>query len=240
MPRDDDERRRLERRVVHLERQVAALLTTRLPAPGPIPLAAHPGIALALGVAVLGCGYLGVGLPQHYFQPLFAALLLALAYHRRAFAFAPSPWRWWLVAINFLALCLFFKLVIGGGTRYPFDWLRVPAITRAPAAAGAPWYDQVFPHLDIEWRAVPALTDLSFDLTTMQSLLLIATLAGALFRFQPFASLTAILLLLVSAPTFAAYNWQWVVLFLVLGGIGLYLQTPLFNARPHRGRAEPH
>lgn len=29
----------------------------------------------------------------------------------------------------------------------------------------------------------------------------------------------------VSVPTFIGFNWQWVVLFLVLGGTALYLQT---------------
>ena len=44
---------------------------------------------------------------------------------------------------------------------------------------------------------------------------------GALFRFQPFASLTALALLVVSFPSYVAFNWDLVVLFLVLGGTAI-------------------
>ena len=52
-----------------------------------------------------------------------------------------------------------------------------------------------------------------------------ATLIGALFRFQPFASLTALALLLVSFPSYLSFNWDFVILFLVLGGAAIYLQS---------------
>jgi hypothetical protein len=221
--RGPEELRRLEQRVARLEKALGATLPRPVVAVERLKL--HPLVPLLLGFVVLACGYLGLGLPQHYYQPLFAGLVLALAYHRRFWTLASNHWRWPLAAVNFLVLCLFFKLVIGGGTRYPLDWLRAPALTKTPLAEGSPWYEQVFPHFDIEWQAIPAVTDLSVDITMIQTMLLIATLAGALFRFQPFASLTAVLLLLVSIPTFLGFNWDWVVLFLVFGGIALYLQT---------------
>jgi hypothetical protein len=227
--RSPEELRRLEQRVSRLEKALAASLR---PAVTVERLQLHPLVPLLLGLVVLACGYLGLGLPQHYYQPLFAGLLLALAYHRRFWSLANDHWRWPLVAANFLILCLFFKLVIGGGTRYPLDWLRVPALTRTPLTEGGPWYERVFPHFDIQWQAVPAVTNLSVDITMIQTMLLIATLAGALFRFQPFASLTAVLLLLVSIPTFLGFNWDWVVLFLVFGGIALYLQTGELTSPP--------
>lgn len=234
--RNPEDLRRLEQRVARLEKALAAL---------PQPAAAtamvlHPLVPLALGLVVLTCGYLGLGLPQHYYQPLFAGLVLALAYHRRFWALTRDHWRWPLAATNFLILSLFFKLVIGGGTRYPLNWLRVPAIKKMPIGDGSPWYEQVFPHFDIEWQAIPAVTDLSIDITMIQTLLLIATLAGALFRFQPFASLTAVLLLVVSVPTFLGFNWDWVVLFLVFGGIALYLQTGELRSPPHHPGAKRH
>lgn len=231
--------RQLERRLTRLERQLAWLAAGR-PPPGQPTFSVHPLVPLVLGLAVMACGFLGVGAPQHYYQPLFAALLLAFGYHRGVWALPPVPWRWPQLAVNFLMLCLFFKLLIGAGTRYPLDWLKVPALKRVPPGQQAPWYDQIFPRLDLEWQAIPTVTDISIDLTTVQSLLLIATLAGALFRFQPFASLTAVLLLFVSIPALASFNWQWVVLFLVFGGIALYLQThpftPSASSPPERSR----
>jgi hypothetical protein len=63
------------------------------------------------------------------------------------------------------------------------------------------------------------------NITKIQSMLLIATLIGALFRFQPFASFTALALLVVSFPSYLAFNWDFVVLFLVVGGPAVYLQS---------------
>lgn len=235
VPRSSEDLRKLERRVTRLEKACAVSPPPAVAAR----LALHPLVPLALGLVVLACGYLGLGLPQHYYQPLFAGLVLALAYHRGFWVLASDHWRWPLVTTNFLMLCLFFKLVIGGGMRYPLDWLRVPAIKKVPAVAG-PWYEQVFPRFDIEWQAIPAVTDFSVDITMIQTMLLIATLAGALFRFQPFASLTAVLLLVVSVPTFLGFNWDWVVLFLVFGGIALYLQTGELRSSSHPPGAKRH
>lgn len=204
--------------------QLAAGGQRPLPLPT-TPSAFHPALPLGLGAVVLACGYLGLGLPHHYYQPLFAGLVVILVYHRRLWALAPGHWRWPQIIMNFLMLSLFFKLLIGGGTRYPLEWLRVPVLKKISPAEESPWYDQLFPNFDVAWQGIPAVTDLSFDITMIQSFLLIATLAGAVFRFQPFASLTAVLLLLVSIPTFISFNWEWVVLFLVLGGTSLYLQT---------------
>ncbi|MFQ5994044.1 MAG: hypothetical protein ACE5K1_03035 [Acidiferrobacterales bacterium] len=214
--------RSLEARVNRLEAQLGH--GTHVPARAPA-LSLHPAVTLTLGLAVLGCGYLGLGLPQHPYQPLFAALVVAVAYHRGLWALQLGHWRWPQVAINFLVLTMFFKLLIGGGTRHPLDWLRVPSLKKVPAQRETPWYDQLIPEFDIEWLGVPAVTDLSLDITMIQTFLLLATLAGAVFRFQPFASLTAVLLLIVSIPTFVSFNWEWVVLFLVLGGVSFYLQT---------------
>lgn len=228
--------RELERRLRRLERQLSRLTPEYLP-PAGLGLLVPPAVPFALGLGVLVCGYLGVGLPQHYYQPLFAALLLAFAYHRGIWELPSDPWRWPQLLLNFLILCLFFKLLIGAGKLQPLGWLKLPALKHAPPSQGAPWYDQILPRFDFEWQGVPTLTELSIDLTMAQSLLLIATLAGALFRFQPFASLTAVLLLLVSIPALASFNWEWVVLFLVFGGIALYLQTPPFTSAGRLPRA---
>lgn len=226
--------RTLEQRIRRLEKRVKLLAGTEKRQLATTPNAFHPALPLGLGVVVLMCGYLGLGLPQHYYQPLFAALVVTLVYHRQLWSLAPGHWRWPQIVVNFLMLSLFFKLLIGGGTRYPLEWLKVPVLKKISPAEESPWYDQLFPNFDVAWQGIPAVTDLSFDITMIQSFLLIATLAGAVFRFQPFASLTAVLLLLVSIPTFISFNWEWVVLFLVLGGTSLYLQTyPLTVRQSH-------
>ena len=81
------------------------------------------------------------------------------------------------------------------------------------------------PDLTIQWQSIPQVSDWSVDLTKIQTILLIATLAGALFRFQPFTSITALALLIISVPVYLQFTWDWVVLFLVLGSVSLYLQT---------------
>lgn len=234
----NQKRESLEKRVARLEQRLGLPTSTRS---APSVLDAyryHPMLPLGLGLVVLVCGYLGLGLPQHYYQPLFAGLVVALAYHRKLWLIPAGHWRWAQGIVNFLILALFFKLLIGGGRGYPLSWLRVPVIKKVPRGQETPWYDQLFPQFDIEWQGIPAVTDVSFDITMIQTFLLIATLAGAMFRFQPFASLTAVILLLVSIPTFVSFNWEWVVWFLVLGGVCFYLQAQPFSARSGRAAAE--
>lgn len=184
----------------------------------------HPLAAFLPGLIALVFGFFGMGLPQHYYHFLFAALLLALFYHRGFLRLARGRWRWPQILANFLILCLFFKLLIGGGTQHPFDWLKTPAITKAPPAGEGSWYSRMVPDFTVQWQGIPHVSDWSVDLTKIQTILLIATLAGALFRFQPFTSITALALLIISVPVYLQFNWDWVVLFLVLGSVSLYLQ----------------
>ncbi len=214
-----------DERLAILEQRIA-----RLEAAGGQPpqrtafLPQQPAVPLTLGIVALALGYLGLGLPQHYYQPLFAALFILLAYHRGWFRLYPQPWRWPLVALNFLLLLLTFKLLLGGGLSYPFDWLKVPVLQTLPPTDDS-WSQKYLPHYTLSWEGVSGVSDWYITVTRIQSVLLIATLIGALFRFQPFASLTALALLVVSVPSYLAFNWDFVVLFLVLGGIALYLQA---------------
>ena len=153
-------------------------------------------------------------------------LFLLLAYHRGFFRFYPPPWRWPLVVLNLLLMLLVFKLLIGGGLNYPLDWLKVPTLQQVPPADGS-WTQKYLPHYKMIWESVPGLSDWFINITKIQSMLIIATLVGALFRFQPFASLTALLLLVVSFPSYLAFNWDFVILFLVLGGTAIYLQADI-------------
>jgi hypothetical protein len=182
--------------------------------------------AFTAGLAGIALGYLGVGLPQHFYQPLFAALMLALVYRHRRVQLAPGGWRWPLVVVHFLLLCLLFKLLIGGGVSYPFGWMKVPGLDVLPAPDDAHWYERMVPRVEVVMKGIPNITDWSIDITRLQTLLLVATLFGAVTGFQPFASLTALALLVVSLPTFSNFNWDWVLLFLLSGGASFYLQSP--------------
>lgn len=185
----------------------------------------HPGWAFSLGAAALVFGFLGLGLPQHYYQFLFAGLLLLLLYHR-GFLVSPSGhWRWPQVALNFLLILLLFKLLIGGGMTHPLSWFKLPAIVKGSIPDDASWYDKLVPDFSLQWKALPALSEWAVDYTKIQTLLLIATLAGALFRFEPFTSITALALIIVSIPRYLEFTWDWVVLFLVVGSIAIYMQT---------------
>ena len=210
-----------DERLAMLEERVARLEAAPPPPPT---LSLHPAWALALGLFALILGYLGLGLPQHYYQPLFAALFLLLAYHRGLFRLYTGMWRWPLIVLNFVLLMLVFKLLLGGGLSYPFDWLKVPSMQQIPPLDDS-WTQKYLPHYQMVWEGVPGISDWYVNISKFQSMLLIATLVGALFRFQPFASLTALALLIISFPSYLAFNWDYVVLFLVIGGAAIYLQS---------------
>jgi hypothetical protein len=80
---DDDRLKSLEARMTRFE----AAHTAAAPTPGEI-LTLHPAWPAGLGLIALAIGYLGLGLPQHYYQPLFAALFLLPALLRPAVALA--------------------------------------------------------------------------------------------------------------------------------------------------------
>lgn len=221
MTEPEDRIQRLEARLARLEAQPPTLAGG---AARPASIDLHPTLPLALGLAALALGYLGLGLPQHYYQPLFAALFLLLAYHRGMLRLYPQPWRWPLVLLNLALLLLMFKLLLGGGLSYPFEWLKVPTMQQLPPADDS-WTQKYLPHYQMMWEGIPGVSDWYVNITKIQSMLLIATLIGSLFRFQPFASLTALALLVISFPSYLAFSWDYVVLFLVLGGAAIYLQS---------------
>jgi hypothetical protein len=222
----------LERRVLRLEEELDLLRAEFHGNRDETPF--HPAWALGLGATALASGYVGLGLPRHYYPPLFAGLLLLLLYHRGFLRRARGGWHWLQVIVNFFVLVAFFTFLIGGGTAHPFEWLKVPVIAKAPAAGDGAWYRLIVPDLSVQWQAVPKVSDWSLDITKVQTLLMIATLAGALFRFQPFTSITALALLVVSIPAYLAFNWDWVVLFLIVGSLSLYLQTAAARGRNPR------
>ena len=185
----------------------------------------HPAWPLSLGLIAIVLGYLGVGLPRHYYQVLFSVLLLLLLYHRGSLGLMPGKWKWPVIVVNFLLLCLLFQLLIGGGVTHPFDWIKFPAITKAPPAGEQSWYSVFMPDYTVQWQAIPKLGEWSIDVTKIQTCLLLAILAGALFRFEHFTSITALALLVISLPIYLRFNWDWVVLFIIVGSVSIYLQA---------------
>ncbi len=211
-----------EHRIQVLEQRIG-MTGSRQPAGAP---SLHPAWLLLLASTALALGVFGLGYPQHYYQLLFSGLLLLLLYHRGLLRFSRGPWKWPQAIVNFLVLCLLFKLLIGGGVSHPFDWIKLPAITKAPPSPGAqPWYSGVVPDYTVQWQAIPQLAGWSVDITKIQTFLLLAIFAGALFRFEPFTSIATLALLLVSLPSYLRYDWDWVVLFIIAAGVSLYLQT---------------
>jgi hypothetical protein len=208
-------------RILRLEERLDRLQGTH----GKARTVPHPAWPFAVGLAALVFGYLGMGLPQHPYQYLFAGLLALLAYHRGFLRLSKVPWRWPQTAVNFLSLAMFFMIVLGGGVRHPFAWMRSPGVVKTPASEEGSWYRAVIPDYSLQWNTIPGISDWSIDLTKVQAFLLIATLAGGLFRFQGFTSITALALLIVSIPVYLTFTWDWVVLFLVCGCVSLYLQS---------------
>ncbi len=210
----------LERRIRRIETHIG--LTAGEHAESP---ALHPLWSFGLGAAALVLGYLGLGYPQHYYQFLFSGLLLLLLYHRGFLLRASGRWQWPQIVLNFLLLCLLFKLLIGGGMAHPFDWIKVPSIAKAPPAGEQGWYSKVVPDYAVQWQAIPALAAWSIDVTRIQTILFVVIFAGALFRFEPFTSIAALALLIASAPSYLRYDWDRVILFLITGSVSFYLQT---------------
>ncbi len=218
----------LERRILRLEERL-----DRLEQGGAFSTV-HPAWSLALASAAVVFGVLGMGVPVHPYQYLFAVLLHVLAYHRRWIQFAAGGWKWPLAAANFAALALFFRILLGTGVRRPLEWFKLPAIMKNASQNSDLWYGKVLPDYSLQWMNVPGLSDLSIDFTKIQVVLLIAIMVGALFRLQGFSSMAALVLLIVSLPAYLSFTWDWVLLYFVTASVAFYLQS-LPGERRRRG-----
>jgi len=215
------ERDILARRLLRLEERMDVLESAGAPRRPSV----HPAWPFVLGCIAVVFGVLGMGAPRHPYQYLFAGLLLLILYHRRALHMAAGKWRWPLAALNFANIALFFLIVLGGGVRRPFAWVRSPGLLKNQPPGGGSWYNGMLPDYSVQWRDLPGISDWTLDITKVQVFLLIATMAGALVRLQGFTSVTALALLIVSIPLYLTFSWDWVVLFLLLAGASLYLQS---------------
>lgn len=184
----------------------------------------------SLAVLLVGAvvSLIGLGLPNHWYQPVLAILIVALCYHREWFIPAASRTLTTLLAfLNVLVISMMLKLVIGGGVRHPFFWALYPNLTPATEEVSAKWVD-VVPNFALSWEQ-SSLALWSVDLTIIQTFLLVVTLFGALFEFQPFISFTAFLLILVSLPALAGFSWGWIFPAMILLAVALYLQSASYQ-----------
>lgn len=172
------------------------------------------------------CGYRGLGLPNHPYQITLGVLTVVLGYHRGWLLLPRRPWEWTLPLLNAASVSALYKILIGSGVRYPFSWAQYPTFSLEKGAEK--WIE--IPHWAVNWQP-SAIALWGLDFTILQTFLLIITLMGALFRFQPFSSLTAILLLAASLPAFASFDWTWVFPALIATGVSLYLQSEVGVSR---------
>lgn len=205
-----------------LEERVARLEVFLSESAGPKTLAQPMAItSLALSVAALYPLFRGLGIPNHAYQIALAVVAVLLAYHRGWLSRVPGWLQAALAIVNTAQVAFLLKLFIGSGKRVPFFWFKYP--TLAKAAGEGKWF-QPF-NWNLGWEPT-ALATWELDFTVIQTFLLVITLVGAMFRFQPFVSLTAFFLILVSVPAFASFSWEWVFPAMVISGLALYLQTP--------------
>jgi len=165
--------------------------------------------ALALGTLGLITAFLGLGLPNHYFQVVFAVITMLLAYSRGWLPEIDKPLLALLALVNMLTLSLLYKLIIGLGTSRPLAWLRLPVIESSKDSG-------MLPSLGFKWSETE-LSAFAVDFTILQSFLLLITLLGAVLGFQLFVSLTALLLVLLSLPAVLTFDWElsfWAIIFL--------------------------
>lgn len=190
-----------------------ALPTRRLSGPTTL-------FAYALAAGGLYLGFLGLGVPNHPYQVILAGLAIALGYHRRWLSLSEKPLGYALPLLNASLLAILLKICIGSGIQRPLAWFKYPSLSFVKPEGML----NVIPEWRVTWESTP-LAGFQLDLTILQTFLLVVTLAGSLFRFQPFASLTAVLLILVSVPAFASFDWRWVFPALLSAVVLFYVQS---------------
>ena len=212
----------VEERVARLEgrlgwRRVDYLLSVRD--------ASIASAALFLGAV---CSVVGLGFANHWYQIVLAILIVALSYHREWFIpTANKFYAWSLATANVFVISMMLKLVIGSGKRFPFFWALYPKVESGKDAVSEKWVE-VMPKIVLNWEQ-SQLATWSIDLTIIQTFLLMITLFGALFDFQPFVSFTAFLLILVSIPALVGFNWAWVFPAMIFLAIAVYIQSASYQ-----------
>lgn len=161
--------------------------------------------------AALAFCYFGFGIPNHYYQYVFSALILAAIYHGGSF---PMPRNWYdylLIVINAAMMCMLLKLVIGGGDPRPFNWISYPTIEGGLTS------------FKITWQQA-GVAEWSLPLTIIQTFFLVLTLFGTIIKFELFTGLTAFILILLALPSLVAFNWTYALPGMIAALFSFYLQ----------------
>ena len=174
---------------------------------------------LGLLLASLFLAYKGVGEPNHYYQPVLALLTVALLYDRKVIVLPEGLMRFAIIPLNFAALTFVYKLLVGGGKKFPLHWLFYPVLKDRVENEG------ILPDFALTWEPTPVAA-WSIDFTVLQTFLVLLTVLCALVDFQPFASFTALALIVVSLPALFTFNWSWVFPALLCAAVAFYLQSP--------------
>lgn len=178
-------------------------------------------LAIVLGVFSVLCLVPGVGLPNDFYQVLFAVLLLGVAYHRGWLRRPENSVEWGVVFFNFVMMMLLLKLVIGGGSPQPFSWLRWPNISFVP---GSEKFFEVMPQVSVVWERA-GVADFRLPITVVQTFFFVLVLAAASLGLEIFASLLGFVLVLASIPVLLTFEWSWVLPGIVLAWAGFYVQV---------------
>lgn len=187
-------------------------------------------VSLPLSIVACAACFWGLGTPNHPYQVVVAFSVLAVAYHRRLLPLETTAQGYLLALVNAFNLSMLSKLVIGGGVRTPLAWLKYPSLS---ASADPSWL-QILPKFMLQWQASP-MAHWQVDLTQIQSFLLAVTAVAGAMKFQPFASLTALLLLLFSIPGYADFRWDWLLPSIAVSAASFYVQA--HSGREKRARA---
>ncbi len=166
--------------------------------------------------------YLGMGLPNHPYQLGLAVIALGIAVERAWLPRPKKPAEFLTLGLNAFCLSMVSKIFIGGGIKAPFAWLQIPTLD---ATLGT-W----IPKVGVHWVGVP-LSSWQVDLTQVQSYLVIVTALAAWLRFQPFASLTLLLLILASLPSYIDFDWNWCLPAMAGACVSFYAQAREARAR---------
>lgn len=209
----------------HLEdfgRRLDALEKRIAPSNTVLPPRSETLVSVACAVLAIYCAARSLGFPTELYQWSIGLALVGLAYHSGHWRLIARPENLILVPLNVVLIGMLTKLLIGAGLRHPFYWLRYPTIQLSGPAEK--WYS-IIPKTDLAWQS-SELASWAVDLTVVQSFLAVICVFTALIRFQPFASLVALLLVLFSIPSLMEFNWPLVFPAMLLSGVAFYLQTP--------------
>jgi len=166
---------------------------------------------LVLALIGIGLCYMGLGLPNHYYQYLFAIIIVLSLYRKAVFPY-PSHWsEWVLLLANVILVSMLLKVVIGGGEPRPFSWLSYPSLEGGITS------------FKLSWQQA-SIGSWELPLTVIQSFFFLMTLFGVIIGFQMLSGLTSFVLVILALPSLVDFNWDWAMPGMISALTCFYLQ----------------